>query len=134
MELPSESTRSIFFDLIPTPWTLAVMIDPPLDPEFGVISINLAVRLILEISFSLPSGDPTPKYIFELLNDPSVMLTTDTVRLVELTGVTVYETPPIWKSGVPLKSLPVTVSSQLPFVASKALVKVVTFGTAEVKV
>jgi len=74
MDAPEASTRSTPFDLAPTPCTLAVMIEPAVDPELGVIAISLAVKLILAATFSFPFGAPTRKNIFELLKEASVTL------------------------------------------------------------
>ena len=61
MDVPFVSTRSTFLVLEPTPATVAVIREPPAEPELGVISISFGVRLTLAATNSFPVGLPFSK-------------------------------------------------------------------------
>jgi hypothetical protein len=65
MELPSSRTRSTSVVALPTPGTVAVMIEPPTEPTFGERPKNFGDKVISYSTNSFPSGSPTSKKTFD---------------------------------------------------------------------
>jgi hypothetical protein len=96
-----------------TPGTVAMIKDPPTDPEFGETDTSLGVRLNEASAYEWPFGIPTSKNIFyELSVWDATLLMVKTASVV-LTEVVVYLTSNIYSSTElvsPVMSVPVAFS------------------------
>jgi len=89
ISFPSESARLRPVVLFPIPGTVAVITEPPIDPEFGVIAVSFGMRVISLATVSFPSGRPTSKKTLFDLRTRSVELIMVNTALVASTDLVV---------------------------------------------